>query len=118
MKPKHVYLTFCVLGTVIPYWQFLRWLAEHGLNFSLFAQDLIANRISTFFVLDVVLSALVLLYFTRVEGARILLRQRWLVVVSVLIVGVSLGLPLFLYLRERQFKRTTTLAKGSVVADL
>ena len=106
MKPKHAYLLLCIPGAVIPYWQFLRWLADNGFNVSLFVQSLFANRISTFFVLDVVISAIVLLRFISVEGSRLRLKYRWLVPLSVVLVGVSLGLPLFLYLRERQLEQS------------
>lgn len=109
MKSKNVYLLFCILGAVIPYWQFIRWLAENGLNVSLFFQHLLANRISTFFVLDVLISAIVLLRFISAEGSRLHLKQRWLVSLSVILVGVSLGLPLFLYLRERQLEEGRAL---------
>jgi hypothetical protein len=105
MTSKHFYLLFCILGTVIPYWPFLRWLAENGFQPSLFVQHMFANRISTFFVLDVLISAVVLLRFSASEGARLHLKNRWLVLLSVLLVGVSLGLPLFLYMRERQLEQ-------------
>jgi hypothetical protein len=100
MKPKTLYLVLCLAGIALPYWQFLPWVLQHGLNLPLFARELFANRIGAFFGMDVIVSAVVLLVFTRVESARVEIRRRWLVVVAVLTVGVSLGLPLFLYLRE------------------
>jgi hypothetical protein len=75
---------------------------EHGLNLSLLCQELFANRIGAFFGLDVVVSAIVLLLFIATEGRRIALSTRWLPVVATLLVGVSLGLPLFLFLRQRR----------------
>jgi len=109
MKPKHFYLLSCILGAAIPYWPFLRWLGENGLRPSLFVQQMFANHISTFFVLDVVISALVLLRFSASEGARLHLKNRWLILLSVLLVGVSLGLPLFLYFRERQLEQSSSM---------
>src|SRR5690349_10555674 len=100
MKAKAVYLVLCIAGVLLPYWQFAPWALQHGLNPTLFVRELFANRISAFFGMDVIVSALVLLAFARIEGARLGIRRRWLVVVAVLTVGVSLGLPLFLYLRE------------------
>ena len=100
MKPKTLYLVLCLAGVILPYWQFLPWLLLHGLNLPLFAHELFANRISAFFGMDVVVSAITLLAFTRIESKRAKIRKRWLVIVAVLTVGVSLGLPLFLYLRE------------------
>jgi len=73
----------------------------HGLNMPLFVRELFANRISGFFAMDVLVSAVVLVGFIRAEGVRVKIRNLWLPIVSVLLVGVSLGLPLVLYLRER-----------------
>jgi len=105
MKAKTIYLILCFLGVVVPYWQFVPWVLQHGLNLSLFARELFANRIGAFFGMDVVVSAVTLLVFTRIESARIGIRRRWLVLIAVLTVGVSLGLPLFLYLREGEIER-------------
>lgn len=104
MKPKTIYLALCLIGLLLPYSQFVPWVLQHGLNFRLFAAELFANRIGAFFGMDVVVSAVALLVFTRVESARVNIRHRWLVLVALLTVGVSLGLPLFLYLRERQME--------------
>ena len=106
MKPKLFYLVLCILGAVLPYSQFVPWLAEHGVNGRLFAQQLFATYISTFFALDVIVSAVVLLRFVRVESSRLRIAHAWLAVPATLLVGVSLGLPLFLYLRELQLERT------------
>jgi hypothetical protein len=101
MKPKNVYLLLCVLGLAIPYSQFLPWLRENGLNLGLFARQLFANRISAFFGLDVLVSALVLVRFVRHEGKRLGMRGLWMPILSLFLVGVSCALPLFLYQRER-----------------
>ena len=110
MKPKTLYLILCFAGVLVPYWQFLPWVLQHGLNLPLFARELFANRIGAFFGMDVVVSAVALLVFTRIESARIGIRRRWLVLIAVLTVGVSLGLPLFLYLRERELERGAVAA--------
>lgn len=102
MKPKTIYLALCLLGVALPYWQFLPVLAEHGLKLSLFFQELFADRISAFFGMDVLVSAIVLIVFVRVENCRVAIRRRWLPVLATLLVGVSLGLPLLLYMREAQ----------------
>lgn len=110
MKPKAVYLFLCILGFVVPYAEFLPWVAEHGLNLRLFVQHLFANRISAFFGMDVIVSAIVLLRFAAVESARLRVPNRWLVLLATLLVGVSLGLPLFLYLRERRLEQVPAAA--------
>ena len=100
MKPKNRFLLLCVLGTVLPYWQFVAWLSENGLNGPLFFHQLLANRISTFFVLDVLVSAVTLFALVRYERRQLNPKWWWLPLVAVVTVGVSLGLPLFLYMRE------------------
>jgi len=107
MKLRHLYLAFAVIGLVLPYSQLVPWIVEHhALNMELFIRDLFANRISAFFAMDVIVSAIVLISFIRTEGKRLGTRMLWLSIVSVLVVGVSLGLPLFLYLRQHELDRT------------
>ena len=103
MKLKTVYLVLCVVGLALPYWQLVPWVAANGLDMPLLFRQLFANRIGAFFGMDVVASAVTLVVFTRVESSRLGLgaHARWLPLAAVLTVGVSLGLPLFLYLRER-----------------
>jgi hypothetical protein len=100
MKLKTLYLGLCIVGFVLPYWQFVPWVVANGLHLPLFFQQLFSNRIGGFFGMDVFVSSLVLVIFMRAESARLKLRGRWLPVLAVLTVGVSLALPLFLYLRE------------------
>lgn len=100
MKPNTMYLALCVVGAVVPYVAFVPWVMVHGLDLRLFVQELFANRISMFFGLDVIVSAVVVFRFVDIERGRLSLPLWWLPLVAVLCVGVSLGLPLLLYLRE------------------
>ncbi len=74
MKLKSLYLVLCIVGVVLPYWQFIPWVADNGLNMPLFFHQLFANRISAFFAMDVVVSAVTLLVFARSESSRL---GRW-----------------------------------------
>lgn len=104
MKPKTIYLFLCFLGLILTYWQFLPWVVQNGLNMPLFFHQLFANRISAFFGMDVFVSAAALLVFMRTEGPKLQIPARWLPVAALILVGVSLALPLFLYLRERKLE--------------
>jgi uncharacterized protein DUF2834 len=106
MKLKTLYLLLCVVGLVLPYWQFVPWVAANGLQLSLFIQQLFANRIGGFFGMDVLVSSLVLIVFMRAESTRLRLRGRWWPVLALVTVGVSLALPLYLYLRELALEQT------------
>ncbi|ASA57669.1 DUF2834 domain-containing protein [Vibrio gazogenes] len=100
MKVKYLYLILCVFGTLLPFTQLIPWVTEHGIDISLFIQELFSTRIGGFFGWDVIISAVVLLVFIFTESKRIHMRYLWLPVVATLSIGVSLGLPLFLYLRQ------------------
>jgi hypothetical protein len=113
MKARHFYLVCCVLGLIFAYWQFVPWLLEHGLNVELFVRELFGNRVSAFFAIDVIVSAIVLIWFIQSEGKRLRIRLLWLPTVGTLFVGVSFGFPLFLFLRQVTLDRTTAQASKS-----
>jgi hypothetical protein len=98
---QYLYLVLCIVGTVLPCSQLVPFLREHGLDISLLIKDLFANRISSFFGLDVIVSSVVLWVLVLTEGRRQQMRNLWIYIACNLLVGVSLGLPLFLYMRER-----------------
>ena len=96
MKAKQVYLFLCLAGLLLPYSQFIPWLAIHGLNGSVFLSQLFANTISAFFGMDVLVSAVVLFCFMRIENRRDPIPYSWAPIVATALVGVSLGLPLLI----------------------
>jgi len=97
---KIFYGVFCIAGVILPYWQFLPWVFENGLNISLFVQEAMQFRIGAFAWLDVLVSAIVLIGFVFAEGSRLKMHTIWWPILGTGLVGVSLGLPLFLLLRE------------------
>ena len=108
MRMRHVYLILCAAGTILPYWKLVPWIREHGLNVSLLFAELFSTRIGAFFGLDVIASALTLFVFILFESRRAHVPHRWLPILGTLLVGVSLGLPLFLFLRQRQLDGAAT----------
>ena len=104
MRLRHAYLGLCVAGLALPYWALAPWFVEHGFDLPLFCQELFSTRIGAFFGLDVLVSAIVLFIFIFSEGRRLDLPLLWLPILATLLVGVSLGLPLFLYLRQRKLE--------------
>lgn len=97
---KAFYGILAVLGAVLPYSQFGPWILQNGFDISRLAEEITQSRISSFAWLDVLVSAIVLIGFVLFEGTRKGMRLLWLPIVGTLTVGVSLGLPLFLLLRE------------------
>ncbi|MBB3981727.1 hypothetical protein GGR44_001374 [Sphingobium fontiphilum] len=95
-----IWMILAVPGALLPLAAFLPWLGIHGLDAPLFLTDLFVNPVSSFFALDVILSALTLTLFVIMQGRRDGVRPLWLPVAGTFLVGVSFGLPLFLALRE------------------
>lgn len=109
------YLGAMVAGTLLPLSQFLPWLSEHGLDIPLFISELFSTRIGGFFGWDVIISALVLIPFILIEGKRLAMERLWMPVVGTFLVGVSCGLPMFLYLREMRLEQMKGTAVNKVV---
>ena len=99
---RGLYLTLALIGAILPYSQFLPWLATHGLNLPLLFSELFSTRIGAFFGCDVLISAVVLIGFIRREGTKQGIRSLWVPIAATCLIGVSCGLPLFLYMRERR----------------
>jgi Terpene cyclase DEP1 len=106
VKPKTLYASLCVLGFVLPYSQFVPFLLEHGFNVRLLIQQLFASRASGFFTLDVLVSSVVVVCFVRIDGRSRDVPHRGAPIFALLTVGVSLALPLYLYLRETHLEQT------------
>jgi hypothetical protein len=100
MRPKHLYLALAFAGTILPLAAFLPFLRTHGSDARLFVAQLFGTPVSAFFGLDVIVTSAVLWAFVLVEGRRLSMSRLWAPIAANLLVGVSLGLPLFLYLRE------------------
>lgn len=104
------YGVMCVLGTVIPYGALVAWGIENGgLDGAAMLAEIAQSRMSQFAWADVLVSAVVLITFIRREGRRASVSGLWLPIVGTCAVGVSLGLPLFLLMREREERRARML---------
>ena len=98
------------VGTVLPFSQFVPWVAANGLNVRSFFTELFSTQIGGFFGLDVMVSAVVLVVFAMFESKRLKMPARWLVLTAVFaatfLAGVSSGFPLFLYLRQEHIDKS------------
>lgn len=95
-----IYLLLCIAGTALPLSQFVPWLSAQGFNVPLLLQQATSGHIAAFAWADVFVSGVVVAVFVIVESRRLAMRRVWLPL-SCLMVGPSLALPLFLFLRER-----------------
>ena len=99
-----IYLILAIVGFALPYSQLIPFFANHGLNLSLFWTQLFANRISTDFAFDLLVSSAVFWIFVYKEGMRLNLKNLWLYILLNLSIGLSFALPLFLWVRSRHLE--------------
>ncbi len=97
---KRVYLLLFILGTVLPLWPLLRALQLHGLSVKHLWQQINASHLAQMAWLDVLLAAITLWVFIGAESRRVNMRRVLWPVLATACVGVSSGLPLFLWMRQ------------------
>ncbi len=97
---KRVYLILAMAGFILPYYFFISFLTANGLNLPLLVEQLFGTPISTFFAVDLIITAVVFRVFLYQEARRLQMKRQWVYVVATLLVGPSFALPLFLYFRE------------------
>ena len=109
---RKLYLILAVVGFVVPYSFFGSFLVSSGLNLHLIVSQLFANNISSFFAVDLLISAIVFWVFLYRESRRCRMGNWWIFIVATLTVGPSFALPLFLYFREAAVSEMAFEAKG------
>ena len=97
---KKFYLICAVIGTIVPWYFFASFFAAEGFNIPLFVQSLFANGAAAGFVADVLISIVVFLVWSYDDAKRLGVSQWWLVLPASFLVGLSLALPLYLYMRH------------------
>lgn len=97
---KRIYLILAIFGLVIPYYFLISFFMHNGLDLPLLINQIFQTNGSTFFAVDVVISAIVLLIYILNENKKGKIRFSWIAILGTFTVGVSFGLPLFFFLKE------------------
>ena len=97
---KNLYLSLAIVGTILPYYFLVSFLIQFGWDVRRIWDQLFLSDLGAFFVMDVLISSVVLWIFIFAEGRRLGMKNLWVYIAANLIVGVSLAFPLFLYSRE------------------
>lgn len=107
---KRVYLVLTVIGLILPTYFVIIESIETG-NILLYTspmktlEGMFANRISTIFSLDLLIGVVVFFIWTYHESKKKNMKNIVWVWVCTMLFGFASGLPLFLYLREKQQER-------------
>ncbi|MDA8747186.1 DUF2834 domain-containing protein [Litoreibacter sp.] len=98
---RMIYLALAVWGTIHPMSWFLAWFNENGYSLSGMVAAWHANAASSGLVWDLTIAAIALTVWIIAE---VWVRRNWVALVAIpatFCIGVSCGLPLYLFLRTR-----------------
>ena len=98
---RMVYLALAVWGAVHPMFYFLQWFAANGFDLGGMVDAWHVNAASSGLVWDLTIAAVTLTVWIVAEVA---VRRNWLALVAIpatFCIGVSCGLPLYLFFRTR-----------------
>ncbi len=95
---KTVYLSFALLGAIVPYVFFIAHFQTEGLGLGAFVSALFVNGPAGGFTSDILISSVVFWIWLLRSGAR----RPWLYIVLNLGIGLSCAFPAYLYSRERE----------------
>jgi CDP-diglyceride synthetase len=105
IKTKHFYLLLAIIGTILTLWQLSLFSLQNGLNIVLMFSELFKNNATSFFGFDLIVTAVTVIFFIIFDGKRLKIKHLWLPLISIFLVGVALGFPLYLYIREIQIEK-------------
>lgn len=99
---KYVFLALAVWGVIHPMTWFLRWFAQNGFDLGGMVAAWHANAATSGLVWDLTIAAVALVVWALAETLRSRDWLRLIVLPATVCIGVSCGLPLYLYLRMRR----------------
>lgn len=102
MSPlRMVYLGLAIWGAIHPMAYFIQWFLANGFSLSAMIEAWHVNPATSGLVWDLTIAALALTVFVVAETV---VRRNWIALVAIpatFCIGVSCGLPLYLFLRSR-----------------
>lgn len=102
MSPlRMIYLALAIWGALHPMYYFIQWFLAEGWSISQMVTAWHANAASSGLVWDLTIAAITLTVWIIAE---VLARRNWIALVAIPAtfgIGVSCGLPLYLFLRTR-----------------
>lgn len=110
---ERIFLALAIAGTILPLLAFVPWILQHGLDVELFVAELFANRVAAFFGWDVIVSAITMLAVLALFPDKLTSTRRIGIALGSLLIGPSLGLPLYFYFQERERARESTKREDS-----
>ena len=101
---RYVYLALAVWGAIHPMYYFIQWFQAEGFDLGRMVDAWHVNTASSGLVWDLTIAAIALTVFVVSE---VVTRKNWIGLIAIPAtfgIGVSCGLPLYLYLRSAPAK--------------
>ena len=98
---RMIFLGLAIWGAIHPMFYFLQWFAENTWSISAMVDAWHVNAASSGLVWDLTIAAIALTVFILSE---VYVRKNWIALIAIpatFCIGVSCGLPLYLFLRTR-----------------
>ena len=98
---RWVYLILAVWGAIHPMYYFISWFRDNGVSLSKMVDAWHVNAATSGLVWDLTIAATALTVFIVSE---VVVRRNWIVLLAIpatFCIGVSCGLPLYMFLRSR-----------------
>lgn len=98
---RAVYLALAIWGSIHPMYYFISWFNANGYDLMAMVDAWHVNAASSGLVWDLTIAAVTLTVWVIVETVQ---RRQWLDLIAIpatFCIGVSCGLPLYLFLRSR-----------------
>lgn len=98
---RAVFLLLAIWGTVHPMYYFISWFQENGWNLMAMVDAWHANTATSGLVWDLTIAAIALTLWIVTEAFKNKNYLSLIAIPATFCIGVSCGLPLYLYLRDR-----------------
>lgn len=105
IKPRSIYLALSIIGLILPYSQMIPYSIEYGFDLITLFELQFSNPALSFFGFDLLIAAAAAVLFMSLEGARVKMKNAYVPIVLVFLIGLAFAFPLFLYMRELHLKR-------------
>lgn len=103
---KILYALLTIIGTILPFSQFIKWLTKYGFNPSLFFQQIFENPLTTFAWFDIFVTVIVIVLMIINDGKIHKMKKLWVPILASFLGGASVGLPLFLYMKQCHLEKS------------
>ncbi len=97
---RKIYLTLAILGGIIPYLFFFKFIQVEGLNLPLFMESLFVNGAAGGFSADLLFTSFVFWLFMFLQAKESNGPKPYLFIFLNLAIGLSCALPAYLYAKE------------------